>query len=292
MNHRAAAVMTELRRRHRRALQVSAQVFHAAPGTAALFGEVHLPVVLVLRLQVALPQTLVADMAKTGQGAWIDTVIAGAQEANNGATPDGFDLLFFEEQVAPYAVFDIEPTTGDGDVDVRMLIELAALGMQCAEDADFDAQLARVSEHGTSGAAKQVVEQRSVVVEEWPQQVGHGEGDVLPVAVGQDMLLLGDPLLGAFEATAAAGFGLAGLAEEARVSAIGGAAAVVANPHGAGAASEHALDGELGPVAELMAIILEKEFPAFIVLEQKFCGARYVHEAQYKIHEAQYKMRR
>jgi hypothetical protein len=76
-------------------------------------------------------------------------------------------------------------------------------------------------------------------------------------------------LLGAFEATAAAGFGLA---EETRVSAIGGAAAVVANPHGTGSASEHALDGELGPVAELMAIFLEKAFPAFIVLEQKFCG--------------------
>ncbi|GKP93950.1 hypothetical protein VC596_22705 [Citrobacter freundii] len=70
-------------------------------------------------------------------------------------------------------------------------------------------------EHGTGGAAKQVVEQRQVVVEERPQQVRHGEGDVLPVAVGQNVLLFGDPLLGALEAAAAAGFGFASLAEKA-----------------------------------------------------------------------------
>nr|WP_241391915.1 hypothetical protein [Serratia proteamaculans] len=38
---------------------------------------------------------------------------------------------------------------------------------------------------------KQVVQQRPVVVEERPQQVRHGERDVLPVAIWQDMLLLG-----------------------------------------------------------------------------------------------------
>lgn len=35
--------------------------------------------------------------------------------------------------------------------------------------------------------------------------MGHGEGDVLPVAIGQDVLLLGNPLLGAFQSTGAAG---------------------------------------------------------------------------------------
>ncbi len=96
-----------------------------------------------------------------------------------------------------------------------MLIELASVGVQRAEDADFDAQLARMSEHGAGGAAKQVVEQRPVIIEERPEQVRHGEGDMLPVAVGQDVLLLGDPLLGALEAAATAGFGFASLAEKA-----------------------------------------------------------------------------
>lgn len=65
--------------------------------------------------------------------------------------------------------------------------------------------------------------------------------------------------------------------------AISGAAAVVANPHGAGSTGEHALDGKFGPVAEQMAIFIEEAFPAFIVLEQELCGSRYVHDAQYKM---------
>ena len=36
-------------------------------------------------------------------------------------------------------------------------------------------------------------------------------------------------------------------------------------PHGAGSAGQHALDGEFGPVGELMAILLEEAFPALVV---------------------------
>lgn len=45
-------------------------------------------------------------------------------------------------------------------------------------------------EHGAGGSAEQGVEEWPVVVEEGPQQVGHREGDVLPVAVGKDVALL------------------------------------------------------------------------------------------------------
>lgn len=80
--------------------------------------------------------------------------------------------------------------------------------------------MARPAEHGAGGAAKQVIEQGPVVVEERPQQVRHGKRDVLPVAVGQDVLLFGDPLLSGLEATAAAGLGLAALAEKAGMGAV------------------------------------------------------------------------
>lgn len=92
---------------------------------------------------------------------------------------------------------------------MRGLIKLPAVGMERTEDTDFDPLFARPAEHGAGGAAKQVIEQGLVVVVERPQQMRHGERDVLPVAIGQDMLLLGNPLLGGLEATAAAGFGLA-----------------------------------------------------------------------------------
>lgn len=195
MNNRTTTVMAELRRRHRRPFQIAAQIFHAAPGTAGLFSEVDLPVTLILRLQVTLPLLRIADMTEVGQLAGIDAIVAGTQQADNGTAPDGFNLLFFEKQIAPDCVFDIETAAGDGNVDVRVLIELASVGVQGAEDADLDAQLARVPEHGAGGAAKQVIEQWPVVVEERPQQVRHGEGDMLPVAVRQNVLLLCNPLL-------------------------------------------------------------------------------------------------
>ena len=49
-----------------------------------------------------------------------------------------------------------------------MLIELASVGVQGAEDADLDAQLARVPEQGAGSTTKQVVEQRPIVIEERP----------------------------------------------------------------------------------------------------------------------------
>lgn len=52
---------------------------------------------------------------------------------------------------------------------------------------------------------------------------------MLPVAVGQDVLLLGNPLLCDFETTTAAGLGLAALAEAAGMGTVSGAAAVATN---------------------------------------------------------------
>lgn len=109
MNDRAATVMAKLRRRHRRAFQVAAEVFDAAPGTASLFGEVDLPVALILRLQVALPLFLIANMAEIGQLTGIDAIVAGTQHA----APDGFNLLLFEEQIVPDAVPGIETAAGN-----------------------------------------------------------------------------------------------------------------------------------------------------------------------------------
>lgn len=56
-------------------------------------------------------------------------------------------------------MFDIEAAAGNGDVNVRMLIELPAVGMERTEDTDVDPLLTRPAEHGAGGAAKQLVEQ-------------------------------------------------------------------------------------------------------------------------------------
>lgn len=95
-------------------------------------------------------------------------------------------------------MLDIESTPGDRDMDMWVLIELTAIGVQGAENADLDTLFACPAEHGAGGTAKQVVEQGPVVVEKRPEQVRHGESDMLPVAVGEDVLLLSNPLFGGF----------------------------------------------------------------------------------------------
>ena len=171
-------------------------------------------------MQVAVPPIFVTDMAQARQGAGIDAGVVVPQQIDDGIAPDGFHFFLFKEQITPGAVFDIKSAAGNGNVDMRVLIQLSAVGVQRAKEANFEPLLARPAEHGAGGAAKQLIEQGPVVVEERPQQVRHGKRDVLPVAVGQDVLLFGDPLLSGLEATAAAGPGLAALAEKAGMGAV------------------------------------------------------------------------
>ncbi len=227
-----------------------------------------------------MPPVFVADMAEARQGSGIDARIVVAQQVNDGVAPDGFDGFLFKEQLSPDVVFDVKAAAGDGDVDMWMLIELPAVGVERAEDPHFDTLLACPAEHGAGGAAEQVVEQRPVVVEERPQQMRHGEGDMLPVAVGQGVLLFGNPLLSSLEAATATGFGLAALAEETGMSTVWRCTAVASNAHGTGAAGEHALDGEFGPVAKRVAMFVEIAAPAIVMLEQQLCGSRNIHGAE------------
>lgn len=67
-----------------------------------------------------------------------------------------------------------------------------------AEDTDFHALFAGPPEHGAGGSTEQGIKQGPVVVEEGPQQEGHGKSDVLPVAVGKDVALLRHPLFSDF----------------------------------------------------------------------------------------------
>ncbi|CAI2540275.1 Uncharacterised protein [Serratia ficaria] len=90
------------------------------------------------------------------------------------AAARGYTLTLAEEEQANDAFYSL-------------MDELSAVGMERTEDTDFDSLLVCPAEHGAGGAAKQVVEQRPVIVEERPQQMRHGESNVL---------LLGNPLLG------------------------------------------------------------------------------------------------
>lgn len=206
VHHGTAAVVPQLRRRHRWSLQVPAQIFNALPGSAGLLRKMDLPSASVLRLQIALPLLLIADMSQPRQTAGINQVVAVAQQTGDRPAPDFLHGVLLKEDVTPDAVFNIDPAAGDGQMNVRVLVELATVGMQGTEDTDLNTLFTRPPEYSPGGSPEQGVEEWPVVVEEGPQQVGHGEGDMLPVAVGKDMTLLRHPLLRSFEATGAAGF--------------------------------------------------------------------------------------
>lgn len=132
-------------------------------------------------------------------------------------------------------MLNVETATRDGDVDMRVLIELTAISVQGAEYADLNALFTCPLKHGAGGATEQVVEQGPVVTEEGPEQVWHGKGDVLPFAIGQNVLLLSNPLLSGLHAAGAACLRFAALTEEAGMGTVRRGTAVAADAHGAGA---------------------------------------------------------
>lgn len=69
-----------------------------------------------------------------------------------------------KEAIAPYNVFNIEPTAGYGPVNVRVVVKLATVGMQAAENAGFYTLSADSTEHGASSSAEAGTELRPVIV--------------------------------------------------------------------------------------------------------------------------------
>lgn len=114
---------------------------------------------LVLGFQITAPLFMVPEMAKTGQIARVYAVIASAQQPGDSYAPDMLHIFLFEEQGAPDTVLQAQAPTGDGKVGMGMSPELAAIGVQGAENTDFDAHFAGKAEHGPGSTAEEVVEQ-------------------------------------------------------------------------------------------------------------------------------------
>lgn len=72
--------------------------------------------------------------------------------------------MLFKKDIAPDAVFNIEPATGDGQMNVRMLIELTTVGVQGTEDSDLQALFTHPPEHGAGGSPEKSIKQGPVVV--------------------------------------------------------------------------------------------------------------------------------
>lgn len=146
---------------------------------------------------------------------------------------------------------------------------------------DFDIEFFSPFQQRVGGTGKKLIQQRPVKIKRRPEFIGHGEGDVLPFAVRQDVLLLCYPLLGGFHAAGAAAFAFAALTEIFGVCAVSRLTAITANTHGSGAAGKHALNDQFGPFGDSMTTIDEKAVPVVINLKEKLCGSGNIHARNY-----------
>ena len=71
-------------------------------------------------------------MAQPRQTARVNQVITVTQQAGDRTAPDFLYDVLLKEDIAPHAVSNIEAAAGagDGEVNVRMLVELSAVRMQ------------------------------------------------------------------------------------------------------------------------------------------------------------------
>lgn len=108
----------------------AAQIFDASLGSPGFLCKVDLHAASVLRLQISIPLIFVPEVFQPRQKAGINQIIAVAQQADDCTTPDLLDGVLLKEDIAPDAVFHVESTASDGQVNVRMLVELASIGVQ------------------------------------------------------------------------------------------------------------------------------------------------------------------
>jgi len=154
MHHGTAAVVPQLRCRHGWSLQAPTEIFGAPPGSVGFLRKVDLPATSVLRLQIALPLFFYRGYAP----APADCRDLSGYSCDRPA-PDFLHGMLFKEDIAPDAMFYIEPATGDGQMNVRMLVELPAVGMQGAEDTDLQALFAGPPEHSAGGGTEEGIKQ-------------------------------------------------------------------------------------------------------------------------------------
>lgn len=86
-------------------------------------------------------------------------------------------------------------------MDMRMWIELAAVSVKGDRQTDFDAEFFRPFQQGIGSAGEKLIKLQPVVGKSGPEFIGHGEYDVLPFTVRDNMLLLGNPSLRGLHAT-------------------------------------------------------------------------------------------
>lgn len=186
-------------------------VVDVLPRVFGLFRKVDFPASLELDLKKLAQFPIIPNVLIAG-GGQIQQGVALSQQCDDGLTPVNFDNLLFEVNRPPDAVFKAQTAACHGQMNMRVPVKLATVGVQCDEQANLYPELFGPLQQGAGRAGKESVEQGPAVSEGGPEFVGHGEGHVLPFAVGQNVLLFSNPLLGGLHAAGPAAFVLTAVA--------------------------------------------------------------------------------
>ena len=143
-----------------------------------------------------------------------------------------------KRHVFPYAVL-IQTACSGREMDVRMPVEPPAIGVDRAKQANVHTTPLRGVQQVIGSEPAQRIEQATVMEEQGPQDIGQGEHQVVPGAVGQAVVLDGDPLIGGLFTAGGAGAAVAGVAQVFDVVTVVIGAGVMLHAQDGGAAGQH-----------------------------------------------------
>ena len=181
--------------------------------------------------------------------------------------PAGAHGILVEADFLPLSV-RINAAAGDGNMNVRVPVKPASVGMDSAENTDIQAAQTGGIQQVIDRQTAEVVKQPAVDFKQRPQGIGQGENQMLPVTVRQPVKLGGNPQIGGLFAAGRAGTAVAGVGDVSDMPTTGIIAAIFLHAGDAGAAGEHFGDSFHFDIAHPAGI--EKGGPALVSRKEFF----------------------
>lgn len=133
----------------------------------------------------------------------------------------------------------INAAAGDGNMNVRVPVKPASVGMDSAENTDIDPAQPGGIQQIIDRQTAEVVKQPAIDFKQRPQGIGQDENQMLPVTVRQSVKLGSNPQPGGLFAAGRAGTAVAGVGDVSDMPATGIIAAIFLHAVDAGTAGEH-----------------------------------------------------
>lgn len=194
------------------ALEVAAEVFGGGAVVVGVKVEMNDPFFSVKMIEPRVERAVIAEVSEPLWELQPAEAVLLTEEVDDLIPPHGFELFMVEKAfVEPALAILGKPPDGGGKMEVKIAVELASESVAGLENAGVEALLARQLQDEVGGQGWDEIEEVAVAPEELPQQGGHGEGDVLPGGVRQNIEVGFDPFIGGLLSARRAEAGLAGM---------------------------------------------------------------------------------